>query len=125
MSADPASKRCLLRSSTELLDRFAHLLRRVSFRDIGLSTLICQTLHNLLYNSADSAAEGAFASSAELRDLSCSLQDSLTELVACAEDMVEDGSNGSEGGSSADDEQYARFVQVGRVVLRLLFELGI
>lgn len=45
MSADAESKAVLLKSSSALLSSFAQLLRRVSFRDIGLSTLICQVAH--------------------------------------------------------------------------------
>ncbi len=42
LSADAGGKAALLRASSALLGSFAQLLRRVSFRDIGLSTLICQ-----------------------------------------------------------------------------------
>ncbi len=42
MSADARSKQCLVRQASSLLRAFASLLRRVSFRDIGLHTLICQ-----------------------------------------------------------------------------------
>jgi hypothetical protein len=42
VSADPACKTALLRPASALLVSFSDLLRRVSFKDLHLSTLICQ-----------------------------------------------------------------------------------
>mmetsp|Transcript_19900 Transcript_19900/g.44321 ORF Transcript_19900/g.44321 Transcript_19900/m.44321 type:complete len:213 (-) Transcript_19900:76-714(-) len=48
VSADPLCRSSLLRPSSNLLSAFSDLLRKASFKDIALSTLICQALHNLL-----------------------------------------------------------------------------
>lgn len=42
LSADPACQSALLKPSSHLTSAFADLLRRVSFKDISLSTLVCQ-----------------------------------------------------------------------------------
>eukprot|EP01036_Dinobryon_divergens_P034222 gene34222-44208_t len=50
MSADFDSRQSLLRPDVcmNLMNSFTNILRKVSFKDISLSTLICQALHNLL-----------------------------------------------------------------------------
>ena len=44
LSADVHCRHALLKPSSHLLAAFSDLLRRVSFQDIALSTLICQVL---------------------------------------------------------------------------------
>jgi hypothetical protein len=44
VSADPTCKTALLRPASALLVSFSDLLRRVSFKDLHLSTLICQVI---------------------------------------------------------------------------------
>lgn len=73
-----------------------------------------QTLHNLLYVSPGGVSP--LERDSGVAEVSSSLQDSLTELVDCAEDLMR--------GDDEADEPYGHFVLVGRKVLRLLFELG-
>jgi hypothetical protein len=53
-----------------------------------------------------------------MREVSGRLKDSLSELVDCAQDVL-DENRGDE------QERYSSFVRVGRVVLRLLSDLGV
>ncbi len=76
-----------------------------------------QTLFNLL--STATGASSQLLRSEDFGQVSDSLQDSLTELVDCAEDLLRD-----EAAHSGADDPYAHFVLVGRKVLRQLFELG-
>jgi len=111
LSADEQCRYLLLKPTANTLQIYAELLRRVSFKDIHLATLICQVIHNLIsskFSSVDSSSSFAPPLSTDLSDYVC---DTLLELSDCASDLKS---------TSTGDDSYAVFESVSRSVMSIL-----
>eukprot|EP01041_Mallomonas_annulata_P000468 gene468-876_t len=93
-SAEPMCLGALLETGRPAL-ALVSVLRRVSFKDLMLSTLICQVFHNMLLHGdgLDLIAE-------------LSLKGTLEELLACAEDF-------------GDESKYVNFIEVGNLKVKV------
>lgn len=114
-SADVPSREALMKQATNICIPLTSVLRKASLKDLDLSLLVCQVLHNLFSKDTSPAVREAFAD-----NIPCSVEDTLKELIYCAEDLVS-SSNSSE--DSDQDDKYREFVRVGRLVLESLDEI--
>jgi len=139
LSADEQCRYLLLKPTANTLQIYAELLRRVSFKDIHLATLICQVwtgcvihhqsmnvthammtmpsppslqvIHNLISSKFSSVDSSSSFAPPLSTDLSDYVCDTLLELSDCASDLKS---------TSTGDDSYAVFESVSRSVMSIL-----
>lgn len=123
-----SSRESLMNLNERIITPFDHILRKSSLRNLSLSVLVCQVIASpqhsdyriLLTEQVLHNLFGRDSVHTELRTRvikSCRpLQDTLMELVECADDVLAS----SDRSDRLDD--FAEFSRVGKLVLELLAE---
>jgi hypothetical protein len=132
LTRNPTSRDSLMLLGVETtVDPLIIALRRSSLKNLQLSILICQVLHNLLTNDrpgavsaavlvpASNAVEAMFQRQRQnfLRSMPDSLSDTISELVDCARDLE---TSSYQNNDSIAAEEYAEFTRIGIAILEIL-----
>ncbi len=105
-----------LTDSDKTVIHLCGVLRRSSFKNLQLSTLVCQVLHNLLLHGMNNSTsknenEGDF-----ILIVGNIVRETLQELIDCAKELQDD--------DDGDEKEsiYTQFITVGQLVLNLIEE---